>query len=143
MNEKIVIEFNKSTGYALVKMPGAVQKYVVCRDYDVETGGWGAGSYHDDLAHAVEEYYNRIGLVGYVQTQMPGLLCSIRWCEEDLRQYLIKNFGDEYDTSENIEEMAMMVEYGEAIKDRSIEIGWEVIDICADLCLLSPKTPED
>lgn len=143
MTEKIVIEFDEGTGTALVKRPGAVEEYVVCHGYDPEAGDWGHGTYRDDLAHAVEEYYNSIGKRGAVETARPGQVCSIRWCEEDLRAYLAGYIGAEYDTPENVKKVKEAIRGGKALEDRSVEEGREIIDACVDRNLLAPKTPED
>lgn len=106
-------------------------------------GTGGHGTYRDDLAHAVEEYYNSIGKRGAVETARPGQVCSIRWCEEDLRAYLAGYIGAEYDTPENVKKVKEAIRGGKALEDRSVEEGWEIIDACVDRNLLAPKTPED
>lgn len=42
-----------------------------------------------------------------------------------------------------IEKVKETIRGGKALKDRSVEEGWEVIDACVDRSLLNPKTPEN
>lgn len=42
-----------------------------------------------------------------------------------------------------IEKVKEAIRGGKALKDRSVEEGWEVIDACVDRSLLNPKTPEN
>ena len=125
MIEHTLLEYDASTQYALVATsPLAVQRFVECYKYDINTREWSQGHYFSTLEEAIVSYNRDTNGIGiYIEDN--DVFCDIKWCREDVMSFLENHFGPEWATARNVD-LAIKA-MGKCLKDRSIEEGWEIM----------------
>ena len=130
--EHTVLEHDPSTGYALAfTTRQSPQPFVVAYGYDPDAGDWRQGHYHSSIETAVVDYKSCIGKPN-VELVPKGCFCTIRWCDEDIEQFIAGRYGKSFATPRNVEACKLMMHGGETLRARSIEEGWEIIDACVE-----------